>query len=305
MNSLLLVDGNALVHRAYHALPFFKTHEGINTNAVYGFATMLLKTTEDFKPSHVAVCFDRPEPTFRKKLLKSYQAQRPKMEDELSGQFPFIKDLLGSANIPVFEKAGFEADDLIGTIAQKAEREGFRVMILTGDRDIIQLVTKNIVVISPIKGLTEIMLYDEKSAAKKFGLPPSKISELKGLMGDASDNYKGVPGIGPKTAVNLLTQFGSVEAIYKNIDQVASDKVKNLLITHKEDALLSKKLATIMCDVAIDIDLASCKYEAYNVKLKDFFAKMQFNSLLRRYFDVKKEPEKKKNEKEKDQLGLF
>ena len=318
IKTLLLVDGNALVHRAYHALPSFKTHEGTLTNAVYGFASMLLKTVDDFNPSHICVAFDTPAKTFRKELSVDYQAHRPKMEDELSAQFPYVKEFLESAQITHLEKPGFEADDVIGTVSKIAREKDFKVFILTGDKDLIQLVDDKVFVITPIKGLSEVKLYNEGSALEKFGIPANKIPDLKGLMGDQSDNYKGVPGIGPKTAVILLTQFGSVENMYAHLSEVISPKTKELLKKNKESALLSKKLATIIRDLSLNIDIEKCIRKTYNQNLKDFFTKLEFNSLSKRYFakqqsvgegfkpslsEKEKKPEKK--EETTDQLNLF
>lgn len=309
--TLLIVDGNALIHRAYHALPDFKTHNGIPTNAIYGFASMLLKTVDDFSPTHICVCFDTPVPTFRKKLFTEYQSHRPEMEDGLSKQFPYVKEFLESAGITHIEKPGYEADDLIGTISKTAESEGFKTFILTGDRDIVQLVDKKTFVIAPKKGLTEIQLFTEEAAQERFGIPARLLPELKGLMGDASDNYKGVVGIGPKTASVLITQFGSVENIYAHLNEVSSPKTRELLEKNKESAFMSTKLATIVRDLDLDIQIDNCIRTPYNQSLRDFFEKLEFNSLLKRYFDSK-QPEARQGtekpvvkEKPKEQLDLF
>lgn len=302
--TLLLIDGNALIHRAYHALPNFKTHKGIPTNAVYGFASMLLKTIDDFAPTHICVCFDTPAKTFRKELYSEYQSHRPEMEDDLSKQFPYVKEFLDSAGISHVEKPGFEADDVIGTISKKAAENDFRTYILTGDKDIVQLVDDKTFVIAPKKGLTEIMLYTEESAAERFGIPPHKIPELKGLMGDPSDNYPGVSGIGPKTASTLIMQFGSVENIYKHLSEVQSDKTRELLEKGKENAKMSQKLATIVRDVDLDIKIANYVRKPYNQSLRDFFEKVEFNSLLKRYF-ASKQPEPVVEKEPSNQLDLF
>lgn len=310
MKTLLLVDGNALMHRAYHALPDFRTKKGISTNAVYGFITILLRTREQFNTSHLIVCFDRPEPTFRKEIFKEYQVHRPKIEPSLSSQFPMIKDFLDACSIPYYEKPGFEADDIIGTIARIAEKNNFKTIILTGDKDIMQLISKHIVVASPYKGLTELKVYDEAESEKRLGVNPKQIPDLKGLMGDPSDNYKGVPGIGPKTAATLIKQYDTLENVYKNIDKIENRKTKELLLQYKDNAVLSKKLATILCDIKIKVDLESGIITDYNEKLKDFFIKMEFNSLLKRYFGIdtnKPAPSKKEEKKSEDvnQMGLF
>lgn len=307
MKTLLLVDGHALAYRAYHALPDFKTKKGMPTSALYGFITMLLKTYEDFQPDNIIVCFDTPEATFRKKLFNKYQIQRPEMEEALKSQFPLVKDFLTKASIPYVEAPGYEADDLIGTLAKKAQKNFF-ILILTGDRDIVQLVNKKTQVIIPKKGLTEIYIYNEKRAEERFGVKPKQIPDVKALMGDPSDNYKGVPGVGPKTAAALIQKFGSLENLYKNIDRVESKKTKELLIKHKKQAFLGKTLATIVRSVKIDINIESCAFPGYNEKLKQFFKDMEFNSLIKRCF--KKRPDKISGAKEdkkadKEQRGLF
>lgn len=308
-NTLLIIDGNALIHRAYHALPGFKTHHGTLTNAVYGFASMLLKTIDDFSPTHVCVCFDTPVKTFRKELYAEYQSHRPEMEDELSKQFPYVKEFLENAGITHIEKAGFEADDVIGTISKRAYAQGYTTYILTGDKDIVQLVDDKTFVIAPKKGLTEIQLYTPETALERFGLPANKIPELKGLMGDPSDNYKGVTGIGPKTAATLLAQFKTVANIYDHLDEVSSPKTREMLEKGRESAFMSQKLATIVRDLELDISIDNCVRKPYNQSLRNFFEKLEFNTLLKRYFDSKQPTariEKVEKVKEKtDQLDLF
>lgn len=310
MKTLLLIDGNALMHRAYHAIPDFRTKSGLSTNAVYGFITILLRTREQFNTSHLCVCFDRPEPTFRKNIFKEYQVQRPTIEPSLSSQFPLVKDFLDACSIPYYEKAGYEADDLIGTISHIATHKKYKTVILTGDKDIMQLVDDNVVVASPHKGLSELKVYDEVESEKRLGVMPKQIPDLKGLMGDPSDNYKGVPGIGPKTAATLIKTYKNLENVYKNIDKIENKKTKELLLQYKDNAILSKKLATIMCDVKINFDIESSIITDYNEKLKDFFIKMEFGSLLKRYFGIDKkslEAPKKEEKKKVDanQMGLF
>ncbi|MGB4966225.1 MAG: 5'-3' exonuclease H3TH domain-containing protein, partial [Microgenomates group bacterium] len=215
------------------------------------------------------------------------------------------------AGIVHIEKAGFEADDVIGTISRISGEEGYKTYILTGDKDIVQLVDKTTFVIAPKKGISDIMLYTEESALEKFGIPPHLIPELKGLMGDPSDNYKGVTGIGPKTAATLLTQFNTVENIYEHLDEVASPKTRELLEKGKESALMSQRLATILRDLELDFSIDKCVRTPYNQSLRDFFEKLEFNTLLKRYFDSKQpaarlEKIEKIEEKEKtNQLDLF
>lgn len=304
MNTLLLVDGNGLLHRSFHALPPFVTKTGIATNAVYGFATMLFRAVSDFHPTHIAVCFDTPVPTFRKKIFAQYQIHRPKMKDELKKQIPLVKEFLETAGIAHFEKEGYEADDVIGTISSRA-RQDAHVLILTSDRDMMQLVDNKVNVISPQKGLSEIKLYTEKETVEKFLVQPSQIPDLKSLTGDASDNYKGADGIGPKTASDLLIRFHTVQGIYDHLDNIASERIKNILLEHKKDALLSLKLSTIITDIPIDFHLAQCRFAGYHEKLKDFFTQMEFDSLIKRFFRTTARKNEKKTVPEKKQLALF
>ena len=244
MSKLILIDGNAILHRAYHALPSLTTRTGEPINAVYGLVSMLLKVIQDLKPSHIAVCFDRKEPTFRKKMFEAYQSQRPETEKELSSQFEKAKDVLSAMNIPAYEMSGFEADDLLGTIAkqsvqnqkskiknqnQKSKFKIDEVIIVTGDRDILQLVDddRKIRVYLPVRGLSDAKLMEEEDVIEKLGVKPGRIVDYKALVGDPSDNYKGVPGIGPKTAIVLLQIFGGFRQIYDWIDEVWNEKEKS------------------------------------------------------------------------------
>lgn len=306
MNTLLLVDGNALVHRAYHALPDFKTYQGLPTNAVYGFATMLHRAIGDFKPSHIVVCFDTPAPTFRDELFKEYRIQRPQVEDNLIAQFPLIKEFLESAVIKTVEKDGFEADDMIGILATSLAPKTNRVLIMTGDRDIFQLINNKVFVVTPQIGFAQSKLYDAAAVKEKYGVDPAQIADFKALAGDSSDNYKGVPGVGPKTATDLLTQFGSLDNLYKNLNKVKNDKLRTLLKDKKEEAFLSKKLATIVTHDHLSLQLDDCRFAGYNEKLRDFLEKLEFRTLQRRFFNEKKVEQVLKDKKEeKDQMGLF
>lgn len=306
MKTALLIDGNGLIHRAYHALPPFKTKEGVQTNAVYGFATMLYKTIKDFHPSHMAVFFDTKAPTFRKKMFEQYQAQRPEVDEQLKGQFSLVKEFLRQAHISYFEKDGYEADDLIGTAAQKLKNKNFRVLILSGDKDMVQLVDEKTYFIALKKGLSSVKIYDQEEAEKEFKVRPQKMVDLKSLMGDPSDNYKGVTGVGPKTAANLINKYGSIENIYQKIDQVKNKKIRQSLIKDKENALLAKKLAKIVQDVDFDFKAADSKFEGFAEDLKDYFKKLEFKSLIKRYFEKnKKNSSQKRKKKDSQQTSLF
>ena len=302
---LLLIDGNAIMHRAFHALPPFKTKSGIPTNVIFGFFSMLYKSITDFRPNFIVVCFDTPKPTFRNKIFKDYQAQRPKISDDFIVQIPLVKEALDKAGITHLEKDGFEADDLIGTIAQKFKDNGIKVLILSGDRDIQQLVTNNVFVITPKLGLSDIKMYDSSEVEKKYGLEPAKIPDLKALMGDSSDNYTGAKGIGPKTAAKLLQQYKSVKGIYSHLNEI-DEKVRKSLKENKENVLLSHRLATIDTKVPIEFDIDKTKFEKFSEDLKDYFTKLEIKSLKERIFSEKKSEAKKETEKDsKDQLGLF
>lgn len=232
---LVLIDGNAVLHRAYHALPPLTTPDGTMVNAVYGFISMLIKLFNELKPTHMAVAFDRPEPTFRKSLFKDYQAKRPEMEEGLSSQIPKAQDVVRAFGIPIYDAAGFEADDVIGTLCQNTKDD---VVIVTGDRDILQLVDERVKVFMPTKGLSEGKLYGEKEVEEKMGVRPKQIPDLKALMGDASDNYPGVAGIGPKTAVKLLAEYGSIEKLLeaKKINDAQAARLSLQLATIRSDA---------------------------------------------------------------------
>jgi DNA polymerase I len=309
MQTLLLIDGNAIMHRAYHALPPFKAVDGTPTNVVYGYLSMLNKVIVDFKPDYLISCFDTPKKTFRNKLFKEYQSQRPKIDDDFIIQIPLVKQALDAAGIERMEKDGFEADDLIGTITRIFETNKFRVVILTGDKDIFQLITDNVFVAAPQLGLANIKIFDKTEVEKKLDVAPNQIIEYKALAGDPSDNYPGASGIGPKTASKLIHQFGTVEQIYKNIDKVESEKVKEVLKKEKDIVFISKKLATIMTDVEIDLDIEKLKFGGFNKNLIDFLSKYQMNTLTKRIFSEKviekKEDPPAGGKNKVDQIGLF
>lgn len=305
MGKLVLIDGNAILHRAFHALPPLTTKNGEPINAVYGLVSMLLKAVQDIKPTHIAVAFDEKAPTFRKKELPSYQAQRPPMAEELGSQFAKARDFLEAAGIPVYSKPGFEADDVIGTIAtrsaeqstinnQQLTNEG--VVIVTGDRDQLQLVDdkRGIKLYMPVVGLANAKLYSEAETVERMGVPPAQIADLKALTGDASDNYFGVSGIGPKTAIGLLSKYGSVAGIYKHLDEVP-EKVKEKLAKGKKSADQSYMLATIVRDVPLELDFnAMGDWSLAGPKVLKLFAEFGFKTLTKRIQEVGKRVEEEK-----------
>lgn len=306
MDRLVIIDGNAILHRAYHALPPLTNKDGKITNAVYGFSSMLLRVVADLKPKYIAVTFDRPAPTFRKKLFKDYQAKRPEMEENLSSQISMVHDLVTALGIPIYEQDGFEADDVIGTITRKVDGNIEKV-IVTGDRDILQLVNQHTKVYMPVKGLSESKLFGVAEVKERMGVVPGTIIDLKALTGDPSDNYPGVAGIGPKTAITLLQKFHNLENIYSNLDNLRSsglsERVVNSLTKGKSDAELSKKLATIVTNVPFKFDLEKTEIPKDRDKFSQVFLEFGFETLAKRAGSTKPVQEKPKNKD--SQLGLF
>ena len=279
---LLILDGHSLMYRAFYALPALTNSDGIYTNAVYGFTGMLLKMEEEFKPDYIVTTFDRKAPTFRHEEYTDYKAGRKKMPEELIGQFSIVRELLEKMAIDIFELDGFEADDLIGTLSVFAENQGLEVYIVTGDRDSLQLATDNVKVVINKKGMSEKEIYDRNRIIEELGVTPKEFIDVKGLMGDASDNIPGVPGIGEKTAYKLIKEYKSIENLLMNLEKVSGKKLVENLTTYSEQAIFSKKLATIITSVPMEIDLSSIKSkEKYDVKaVKDLFYKLQFKSLI-------------------------
>jgi DNA polymerase-1 len=310
MKRFLIIDGNAIVHRAYHALPPLTNKEGQPVHAVYGFFSMLLKVLEGVKPEYLVVCFDRPKPTFRKALYAGYQANRPKMADDLSGQFVILHEALEKIGVSIFELDGYEADDIIGTLAYQATKnqesriknqEEIDVRIVTGDRDLLQLVTKNTHILFPILGITKMTEYDEKAVEEKFGVKPSQFIDYKALIGDASDGYPGVAGIGPKTASNLLQKFDSFEELYQKLGDV-QPRIAEKLATDAEQAALAKQLATILTDVPVTLHIENCSLELLDKEtVEEVFASLSFESLKKRLHSFSLI--KTKKEKEQANLG--
>jgi len=282
MERLLILDSNSLLNRAFYAIPALTNKDGLYTNAVYGFANMLFKMKEDLKPDYIAAAFDRKAPTFRHVEYKDYKAGRKKMPDELRDQFPLVKELLNLMAIDIFEIDGYEADDIIGSLAKYAEKNNIEVYIVTGDKDALQLASKNINVVITKKGVSEVAIYNEQNFIEDFGVTPTQFIDVKGLMGDKSDNIPGVPGVGEKTAYKLIQTYGSIEEVLKNIDNIAGKKLKENLENNRELAIFSKKLATIMTEVPIEFDLDEIKSnEAYNrEELKKFFLRLNMKTIL-------------------------
>lgn len=270
------------MNRAFYALPPLTNSEGLNTNAIYGFTTMLLKMREEIKPDYIVATFDKKAPTFRHNHYKDYKSGRKKMPPELEEQFPVLKELLKLLAIDIFEIEGFEADDLIGTLSVTAEDKDIDVYIVTGDRDALQLATDRTRVIITKKGITEKEVYDKNRMIQEMGITPDQFIDVKGLMGDSSDNIPGVPGVGEKTAFKLIKEYGSVEEVLRNIENIDGKKLKENLREYSEQAIFSKKLAKIVTEVPVEIDMDSIKSkENYDYDgVRSLFFKLQFKSLM-------------------------
>lgn len=280
---LVLIDGNAIMHRAYHALPPLSTKKGELVNAVYGFASTMLSVIENQKPDYIAASFDLAGPTFRHEEYKEYKATRTKAPDEFYRQIPRVKEFVKDFNIPIFEKEGYEADDVIGTLAKQAEKnENLKVVIVTGDLDTLQLVSDKTSVYTMRKGLSDSVIYDVEKVKERYKLEPIQIIDYKGLRGDPSDNIPGVKGIGEKTATELLVKYGNVEKIYQSLAELKGS-VKEKLERDRLKAFMSKKLATISLDVPVRLDLEKTRVHDFDrEKLVSFFKELNFYSLIKR-----------------------
>ncbi|TWH49376.1 DNA polymerase I [Sporomusa sp. KB1] len=276
----IIIDGSSLVHRAFHALPMLRTADGLYTNAVYGFTTMLVKLLTEYSPDLVAVAFDKSRVTFRTEVYQQYKGQRQATPSELSEQFPLVRELLQALGITTLEEQGYEADDIIGTLSEKAAKLGFEVLIVTGDRDALQLIGPAVKVLLTRKGITETETIDVPALKEKYGLTPSQMIDMKGLMGDTSDNIPGVPGIGEKTALKLLAEFSSMENVLNNIDKVAGKKLQENLRQYTDQAVLSKQLATIIRDMNIDFIPETLGITPAKQAVKELFIKFEFKSLI-------------------------
>lgn len=278
---LMIIDGSSLIHRAFYALPLLSNKKGLYTNGVYGFLTMLYKVLEDKKPDYICVAFDKKGPTFRHEEYDKYKAHRSATPSELAQQFPMIRDILDAMNIKYIEMSGFEADDIAGTLAKTGEENSLEVILVTGDKDYLQLASDNTKVLITRKGITELEEFNKDIVLKEYGITPKQLIDLKGLMGDQSDNIPGVPGIGEKTGLKLIKEYGTIENIYENIDNISGKKLKENLIENKELAFLSRRLGEIITSVPLDISLEEIVLEEPNwEELKNLYEEFEFNSLL-------------------------
>lgn len=311
MKKLVLIDGHALVHRAFHALPpTMASAKGVLTNAVFGFTSVLIKMIKDLKPEYIVATFDLPGPTFRHEEFAEYKVHRQKAPDELHAQLPLVKDVLTAFGIPIFTKSGFEADDVIGALSEKAKKNKYlQVVIMTGDLDTLQLVDDSKVVVFTLKkGMTDTIIYDEKEVFNRYGLKPSQVVDFKGLKGDPSDNIPGVPGIGEKTASALIQTFNNIESLYKTVSSFQfpvsnknkakikpplTEKLIQKLQENKEMAFFSKKLATIIKDIDIDFDLDKAEWLLFynQSKVQKILQDLGFYSLIKRLDELKSIPQ--------------
>ncbi len=276
---IILLDGHSFCYRAFYAIRELRNSKGEPTNAVYGFITMLEKLLKEIEPEGVAVTFDMKGPTFRHKLYENYKIQRPPMPEDLIVQIPLIKKVVEAMNIPIYQKEGFEADDVMATLAKKLEAEGHEVFIVTGDKDALQLVSAKVKVLNPQK---DNFIYDEKAVKARFGVEPKRVVEIMALMGDASDNIPGVPGIGDKTASKLIVEYGTLEGVLKNIPNIQGDRLRENLEKYKDQARLSKELATIDPKVPIEIDWNGLKRREPDAdELATIYQALEFRTLLK------------------------
>lgn len=288
---IIIIDGNSLINRAYYALqrPMI-TKSGLYTHGVYGFLNMLNKINTDYQPDYITVAFDRKAPTFRHLEYAEYKAGRKKMPPELAMQLPLLKEVLAAMNVKMLEIDGYEADDIIGTVAKRAEAEGFEPLIISGDKDELQLASDKTKVLITRKGISEFDLYDEAAMHEKYGFSPEQFIDFKGLMGDPSDNIPGVPGVGEKTALKLVQEFGSVANLIANTDQIASKTLKEKIEENAQLALMSRRLATINTEVPIEINFEEFKAEEPDYDaLIDLYIKLEFNSFLKKLQPLRQE----------------
>lgn len=291
MSKLLIVDGHAVIHRAYHSIPSL-TSNGQPVNAIYGFYSMLLSAIYQLKPKYLIVCLDSPGPTFRQTEFVGYRAKRKVPDLDLISQLPLLKSTLQQSLITTFSLGGYEADDLIGTVSRQAAKKKFidQVVIITGDKDLMQLVTSKINLLMPVRGLSETKIFKPQDVVEKLGVKPKQVIDLKALMGDMSDNYPGVAGIGPKAAIDLLSEYQTLDNIYQNLNKI-KPSIREKLIKDKDNAYLSQKLATIIDNIPLDFKLSQSRWgDQIIFSLDKLFKSYNFKSLISR-LDQKSKPQ--------------
>ncbi|MDR1616033.1 MAG: DNA polymerase I, partial [Syntrophomonadaceae bacterium] len=282
-NKIMLIDGNSLLFRAFYALPLLNTKEGIYTNGVYGFMTMFNRVMKMEAPTHVVVALDKERKSFRNEIYGDYKGHRSNAPEELAGQFSLLREVMSAAGIPWIEAEGFEADDIIGTLSALSEQRGMKCVIVTGDADALQLVSPEVSVLMTKKGISAVELFTPREVKEKWEVDPPNMIDIKALMGDSSDNIPGVPGIGPKTAVNLLKEFHDIENLYNNLNQVKNAKLKEKLSTYKDQAFLSYSLARIDRHIELDCKLENMRCKIPDeYKLRDLYGRLEFTSLLKK-----------------------
>lgn len=310
MKKLVLIDGNALLHRAYHAMPGLTNPKGEPIGAVYGFFGMLLNVLQDQKPEHLIVCFDRSKPTIRQSMYAGYHAHRPPMESELLTQVKVIDDLLEASNVTISSAEGYEGDDVIGTYAREAieETQDTEVIIVTGDRDLLQLINERVKILMLVTGITKTILYDAQAVEEKYGVTPAQFIDYKALIGDPSDGYPGIAGVGPKTASGLLQKYETFENLYLKIGELP-ERIGLKLATDAEQGALAKKLAAIITDAPVHLRLAdSLVIDIDFDSMRKEFEAHNFKSLLARLdarYPRKATPKKEVKKENEDQLGLL
>ena len=277
-HTLYLIDGSAYIYRAFFALPSLSNSKGLQTNAIYGFTTMLMKVLREHRPDCLAVVFDEKGPTLRHEEFKEYKAHRPPMPEGMQAQVPYIHRVVEAFGLPVVHAPGYEADDLIGTLARKAEAAGFDVVIVTGDKDMFQLLTQAVRIYDPVKD----KWFGEEECRERFGVEPARVVEVMGLMGDATDNIPGVKGIGEKTAIKLIAEFGTIEELLRRVDEVKASKTRSLLTEQAENARLSRKLATIQMESPVEFNPDQFRVSPPDPEaLAPLLKELEFSTLLK------------------------
>lgn len=289
---IMVVDSHALIHRSFHALPPLKTDQGEVVNAVYGFLLVFFKAIKDLKPDYIAAAFDLPEPTFRHEEFEDYKAQRPEAPEELTQQIPKVKQMLEAFQVPIFEQEGFEADDVLGTIAKLVHEQHpeTKVFIVSGDLDTMQLVDDKTEVYTLKKGVKDTVVYDKQAVKERYELKPDQLIDYKALRGDPSDNIPGVPQVGEKRATKLLKEFGSLKKIYQELERgdvsILSEKLQDKIRDNKEQAFFSQKLVTIRKDVPLDFNLERCKWNYDRERAVDKLKEFNFHTLISRLSEL-------------------
>lgn len=305
---ILIIDSNSLIHRAFHAIPHLESSNKGLVGAVYGFLSILLRVIKETEPNCIVACFDFPAPSFRQEKHKEYKATREKTPDELKDQFPKVKEILKAFDIPIFEKKGFEGDDLIGTVSEKTKKD-MEVIVVSGDRDMLQLIDKNVKVFLLKKGI-QTSLYNEEKFVEEYGFNPDRLIEYKALVGDSSDNICGARGIGPKTAVSLVKKFGTIEKMYSGLEsgkelEEIKEKTKELLLKEKENVFISRFLVEIKKDVDIDFKMKDCSFEYDYEKVINVLNDFGFKSLIPKIQGGPEQPllQEKDEQKDKEPSG--